>query len=73
LICSQSKLASRGVDAWRGFDRLSGRGGKAEFVNVIAGDPFPDDVAFRRNFDQAIVFERGVGDKRPAVVDVRQD
>ena len=42
------KTASRGVDARRGLDRISRGGGEAEFVDVIARDPFPDDVAVRR-------------------------
>ena len=58
------ETASRGVDSGRGLDCIAGRVGEAELIDVIAGGPFPDDVAFRRNFDQAVVFELGVGDVR---------
>ena len=67
------KTASRGVDAGRGLDRTPGCGGEAEFVDMIACDPFPHDLAIRRNFDEAIVFEQRVGDVRAAVVLVRQN
>ena len=67
------KTASRAVDAGRCLDGVPRGGSEAEFVNMVACNPFPGNVAVPRNFDEAVVFERRVGDVRTVVVRVRQN
>src|SRR6188508_86695 len=67
------KTTARRVDAGRSLDRAPRGGGEAELVDMIACDPFPDDLAVRGNLNEAIVFEHRVGDVRSAVVLVRQN
>ena len=44
-----------------------------EFVDMVACDPFPEEVSVRRHFDEAVIFKRHVGDFGTGVVLVSEN
>src|SRR5678815_1320003 len=51
------ETSSRSVDSRCRLDCSPGCGGKAELVDMIAGDPLPDDLAVWRHLNETIVLK----------------
>src|SRR6185436_21068 len=61
------------VEALRRLDRLSRSRREPQFVDMVAGHPFPEELTLPRHFDEAIVFEHDIGDLWLHAIGVSQD
>ena len=55
------KRAAGRVVAWRRGNGVAGLATEMEVVDVIAGEPLPQEFAVGRDFDEPIILKRGVG------------
>src|SRR4029453_6641420 len=67
------EAASRGIDAGSGHDGFACSSAEAEFIDGVARNPLPGDIALRRYFDETIVFQSGVRNIRAGVILVREN